>query len=55
MHSEFLMQAPEFFKCVYELKLLTDLVRSINLSFLTGIVLSVNRNEYINFTGFLRF
>lgn len=41
------MQAPEFFKCVYELN--TDLV-SINLSFLAGIVWLVNMIEYINFT-----
>lgn len=51
--SEFLMQASECFKCVYGLS--TDLVRSINLSCLAGIVLLVNRIEYIHFTVFLRF
>lgn len=52
VHSEFLMQASEYFKCVYGLS--TDLVRSINLSFLAGILL-VNRIEYIHFAVFLRF
>lgn len=51
--SELLMQAPEFFKCVYELS--TDVVRSVNLSFWAEIVLLVNRIEYIHFTVFLRF
>lgn len=47
--SEFMMQAPEFFKCVYELN--TKLVRSIN--FLAGIVLLLNRIEYINLLFFI--
>lgn len=47
--SEFMMQAPEFFKCVYELN--TKLVRSIN--FLAGIVLLLNRIEYINLLFFV--
>lgn len=48
--SEFLMQAPEFFKYVYELS--TELVRSIN--FLAGIVLLLSRIECIHFTVFRR-
>lgn len=49
--SEFLTQAPEFLKSVYGLS--TDLVRSINLSFLAVIVLLENRIEYIHFNVLL--
>lgn len=49
--SEFLTQAPEFLKSVYGLS--TDLVRSINLSFLAVIVFLENRIEYIHFNVLL--
>lgn len=45
--SEFLTQTPEFLKSVYGLS--TDLVRSINLSFLAVIFLLENRIKYIYF------